>query len=351
MAIGAWLPTAGATAEAVGSLQLPVEPDRLDRETMDWVHSAVPDNLSQFDRVARILRALQHDKDGPRVRYEEGFTGTAQEAFDTGIVNCLSFSQLVVAMAREVGVEAFYMDVRKFQRFTKDGDLVIVAGHMTAGFDKGPERVILEFSVGPQVNYRDAVKISDETARAYYHSNRGAESLQAGDLVLAAEWLETATRLDPELPDAWVNLGVVLRRQGDIEAAESAYRRAIRLDGEFFPAYQNLAALYRLRGDADSAARMLTLLERRQPTNPFIYLALGDLSLERGDLEDARRFYRRGRRLRRGEPDLLAALGEVALAMGKVEEAERWLAKGQKRGSDNPRVRRLAEAVERISKD
>lgn len=340
-------PHSAGAAETSVSIEIPSRPDRLSEETLEWVRSKVSKDLTQFGRVTKILDILQHDHDGPRVRYQEGFTGTAQEAFDSGVVNCLSFSQLVVRMAREVDVDAFYMDVRRFRRYTKEGDLVIVAGHMTAGFDKGPERVILEFAVGPQVDYREAVKISDATARAYYLSNRGAENLQAGEVEVAIEWLRAAVAQDPELPDAWVNLGVALRRQGVEAEAEAMYRQAITLDSEFFPAYQNLAALYRLRGDTDTADRMLRLLERRQPRNPFIYLALGDLSLGRGDLEDARRFFRRGRRLSRGEPDLLAALGEVALASGDVQEAERWLSKGRKRQPDNARVVRLAEAVER----
>ncbi len=347
-ALGIALVAATGAAASEG-LALPVDPDVLNAETVSWLRDKVPDEAGQFSKLSRILEALQRDPDGPRVRYQEGYTGTAQEAFDTGQVNCLSFSQLVVAMARELGVEAFYMDIRKFQRYTKEGDLIIVAGHTTAGFDKGPERVILEFSVGPQVNYREAVRISDATARAYYHSNRGAETLQAGDLDGAAEWLQAAVELDPGLPDAWVNLGVALRRQGEPRKAEEVYRRAIALDSEFFPAYQNLAALFRLRGDTDGATRLLEILERQRTRNPFVYLALGDLSLEQGNLEDAGRFFKRGRRLRRRDPDLLAALGEVALAAGGLAEARRWLSRGRRASPENARVQRLANAIERAS--
>ena len=231
LATGAW-----ADSQQAG-LDLPVRPDVLNQRMKDWLAREVPTHTNELTQLLRLLEALQRDDDGPRLRYQEGFTGTAQEAFETGAVNCLSFSQIVVAMARELGVDAFYMDVRQFEQFTKEGDLVVVAGHMTAGFDQGVERRILEFSVGPEVEYRDAVRIEDARAHAYYHSNRGAEHLQAGEIKLAIEWLRAATEVDPALPDAWANLGVALRRDGQLQEAEAAYRFSVELDPDFCPGY------------------------------------------------------------------------------------------------------------------
>ncbi|MCP4204792.1 MAG: tetratricopeptide repeat protein [bacterium] len=334
---------------ARAALDLPVRPDVLSQEMKDWLARKIPRHANELTQLSRLLEALQRDQDGPRLRYREGYTGTAQEAFETGEGNCLSFSQVVVAMARELGVRAFYMDVRQFEEFTKEGDLVIVAGHMTAGFDEGIERRILEFSVGPDVEYRNAVRISDETARAYYHSNRGAEHLQAGEIELALEWLEAATQVDPNLPDAWANYGVALRRNGQLREAEAAYRRAVELDPNFFPGYQNLVALYRMRGDGDAAKLLLEVLGRQTTRNPFVYLAVGDLSMDQGDWEGARQFYRQGRRLRRSDPDLLAALGEANLRLGDLEKAEKLLNKALKKDPENERAKRLQGALERTS--
>lgn len=343
LATGAW-----ADSEQ-GGLDLPVQPDLLSQSMKDWLARAVPTHTNELTQLLRLLEALQRDDDGPRLHYQEGFTGTAQEVFETGAVNCLSFSQIVVAMARELGVEAFYMDVRQFEQFTKEGDLVVVAGHMTAGFDQGVERRILEFSVGPEVKYRDAVRIEDARAHAYYHSNRGAEHLQAGEVKLAIEWLRAATDVDPALPDAWANLGVALRRDGQLQEAEAAYRLSVELDPDFFPGYQNLVALYQLRGEPDAADLLLEVLGRRSTRNPFVYLAVGDLSMGRGDWHSARRFYRRGWRLRRSDPDLSSALGRAHLKLGDRGKAEKLLRKALERDPENLRAKRLQRALEEAS--
>lgn len=330
---------------ASAELDLPVRPDVLSQEMKDWVARKIPTHTNRLTLMLRLLEALQRDQDGPQLRYREGYTGTAQEAFESGAVNCLSFSEVVVAMARELGIEAFYMDVRQFEEYTKEGDLVVVAGHMTAGFDEGIERRILEFSVGPDVEYRDAVRIRDATAQAYYHSNRGAEHLQAGEIKLAVEWLRAATEVDPDLPDAWANFGVALRRDGQLREAEAAYRRSVELDPDFFPGYQNLVALYRMRGDGDAAKLLLEVLGRQTTRNPFVYLAVGDLSMGQGDWEGARQFYRRGRRLRRSDPDLLSALGEAHRKLGDLEKAEKLLRKALAEEPDNRRAKRLQRAL------
>ncbi len=337
-------------APAYGDLGLPAQPDLLTPEMKDWVVRKVPTHTSELAQLHRLLEALQRDKDGPQLRYREGYTGTAKEAFESGVVNCLSFSQLVVAMARELGVDAFYMDVRQFEQFTKEGDLVVVAGHMTAGFDEGLERRILEFSVGPDVEYRDAVRITDATARAYYHSNRGAEYLQAGEIKLAIEWLTAATKVDPTLPDGWANLGVALRRDGQLTEAEAAYRHSIALDPDFFPGYQNLVALFRLRGGGDEAADLLLELLGRQSTkNPFVYLAVGDLAMGHGDWEGARKFYRQARRLRRADPDFLSALGQANFQLGDLRKAAKLLSAALKKDPENPRAKRLERSLKRSS--
>lgn len=334
---------AGSGLEPV---ELPVQPDVLSQEMKDWLARTVPQKANELTQLQTLLRALQKDPEGPRLEYREGFTGTAREAFESGTVNCLSFSQIVVGMARELGIEAFYMDVRQFEEFTKEGDLVVVAGHMTAGFDQGIERRVLEFSVGPDVEYRNAVRISDATARAYFHSNRGAEHLQAGEVDRALEWFEAGAEVDPTLPDLWANLGVALRRKGEFARAEAAYRRAIELDPEFFPAYQNLVALYRMRGEPGAGELLLDLLNRKSSRNPFIYLAVGDLSMESGDPARALRFYQRGRRLRRSDPDFLAALGIAHFELGDQDKAARLLSKALARDPENPRAQSLRKKLD-----
>jgi tetratricopeptide (TPR) repeat protein len=319
-------------------------PIELDEEMRAWLRDWVRETDTSLEQLRQVLVGFQSPR-GLDLKYEPGYTGTAREVFETHEYNCLSFSHLFVAMARELGIDAYYLNVAAVQNFRKEGDLVVVSGHVTAGYNTGPKRKILEFEVGPEVDYRSATPISDQQALAMYYSNRGAELLRDGDNDAARKWLSIAVGLAPDYADAWVNLGVARRRTGDEGGAEEAYYRAIEIDPESFSSYSNLASLMRYQGDAGAALAILELLDRRDNRDPYIYLALGDEALRGQRLDDARRYYRRAQNLS-PQPETHAALGLLALESGDREEAERWLRKARQQSTEEERVyeleRRLA---------
>ena len=345
--------TSLACAGAAPPAAVPELPDRspavvpfeINDEMRNWAWRQVDGDDDDMERMQKLLYALQEDIDGLRLTYREGYTGTAQEAFETGEVNCLSFSHLLIGLSREIGVATYYLDVRHRQEYERQDQLLVILGHVTVGFDRGIEQQIVEFRIGPELDHRRSQPISDRRAQAHHYTNRGAEEIQAGRLGDALAYLEAAVELDPDLPDAWLNLGVARRRSGDLDGAERAYRRSIDASPEYLPAYQNLSGLVRFRGDPDTAKQLLKLLDRKGNRNPFILLALGDLSFEEGRLVEAHKFFRKAQRLQPFDPDTTAAMGIWAQAAGRDRLARRWLDRGLALDPDNPRVRRLAAAV------
>lgn len=322
-----------------------VVPFEMTAEMRAWARAQVPDRTPEPERLDRLLAAMI-DPARLELRYESGHTATAREAFETRRANCLAFTSLFVGMAREVGVPAFYLDVEDVERFEKDGDLVVVSGHVSAGYDVGGGKVkILDFTPQDQPGYRRIHRISDVRATALFYSNRGAELLRTGETQKSLAWLRRSVEIDPDLGGAWVNLGVALRRAGDAAAAEAAYQQALEAAPGTSSAYYNLAGLLRSRGRDEEAEELLGLASRLDGRNPFSYLALGDLSLGHGRLEEARRFYRRALRLGLDDAEPYAALGLVALAGGDRGEARKWLRKAAARDRMNERVRQLGERL------
>jgi Flp pilus assembly protein TadD len=322
-----------------------VVPFEITPEIREWVRAQVPADRPALDRLQAILDGLTGELE---LQYEAGYTATAAEAFETRRANCLAFTSLFVGLAREMKVPAFYVDVDDVEKFEKDGDLVVISGHVSAGFDTGRELKILDFSAAPEAGqgYRRVRPISDVTATALHHSNRGAELLRQSLHDEALPWLEKAVAIDPELARGWINYGVALRRAGELDAAERAYRRALELDPSATSVYQNLAALLQVQKRDAEAHELLALTARKGSRNPFNYLALGDLALGHGRAEEARRFYRRALALDRTNADTLASLGQAALAAGDPREARRWLRRAAALDRENPRVRRLAVRLE-----
>jgi len=317
-------------------------------EMKAWAHAQIPKHhLSQDEKLHLLLDGLVNEKK-LGLQYEREFTGTAEEAFARRKANCLAFTNLFVGLGRELGVPVFYLDVGDLQRFEKDGDLVVVSGHVSAGFDYNGQLKVLDFSIAPGADYNIVRPISDMTAIALYYSNRGGEMLRVGRQEEALPWLRTAVALDPELSRAWINLGVALRRTGDDGAAEAAYRKALEVDPAAVSAYQNLASLLRLRGQVQEAEQLLRLTDRIGNRNPFNYLNLGDLSLSHGRLEEARRFYKKALRLYGEHAEPYAAMGLWSVAAGDVGGARKWLRKATAIDGENDRVKlleaRLAQA-------
>ncbi|HYN21634.1 MAG TPA: tetratricopeptide repeat protein, partial [Thermoanaerobaculia bacterium] len=310
-------------------------------EMRDWAHRIVPHDTDPEKRLEVLLAGI-FDPGKLDLQYEARYTATAQEVFKTKRANCLAFTSLFVGMAREVGVPVFFLAVDDVERFEKEGDLVVVSGHVSAGYGVGPEIKILDFSAAPQTpTYRRVHRISDLTAVALFHSNRGGELLRLGKHDEALPWLQRAVAVDPDLSGAWINYGVALRRAGKATEAEAAYRKALEVDPTAVSAYQNLASMLRSQGKKQEAEDLMALSSKLGSRNPFIYLSLGDLSLIHGRLDEARRFYKRALRLYRGSAEPYAAMGIVALAAGDSGEAERWLRKAVAIDQENQRVKAL----------
>jgi Flp pilus assembly protein TadD len=323
-----------------------VLPHAIDARMVAWLDEVIPRRLPSEQKVQRLLQALL-GRSELDLEYHRGHTGTAIETFESGKANCLAFTHLFVGLGRELKLPVHYLKVEDLESFERSGDLVVISGHITAGFGSPADPQVLEFALFPIEEYHQIRPLSDISAVALYYSNRGAESLLAADPPGAVGWLETAVQIEPGLLEAHVNLGVAYRRLGRLEEAENSYRTALAVDPEYATAYRNLAVMLQLiPGREEEASRLMEMTDQKQNRNPFAYLGLGDLALAEGRLEDAGGYYRRALHLGAGLAETHAAMGEFALASGETRRAQRWLKKALRLDPVHPRVRELAKALE-----
>jgi tetratricopeptide (TPR) repeat protein len=305
-----------------------------------FAHETASTSVPPIARLEKLRERLINEL---QVRYAWGYTGTALEVFEKREANCLAYTNLFVGMARELGVPVTFLAVDSIERYRKEGDLVVVSDHVAVGYgDSAGSLLIFDFAdQEPVTDQRLVRRISDLTAIAMFYSNRGAEALRLGLTDAAVTWLQGAIAVEPGLANAWVNLGVALRRQGDVAGAEKAYKKALEIDPRVYSAYHNLATVLRAGGRDAEAAGFEAELERTPNNNPFTFLSLGDLSLRHGRLEEAERFYRRAVSLNRDSAEVYAALGQLAAANGDLRLARRMLRKAEEIDAAMPRVARL----------
>jgi tetratricopeptide (TPR) repeat protein len=252
--------------------------------------------------AARITRSAKDDRQklehlrahfrrhGYLERYDRDGTRTAQEVMDSGQGNCLSYANLFVAMARAVGLQAFYLDASHASggERGKSGSLLVEYGHVLVGVRLGPELVAVEFDGRTRRAGRYA-PLSDLEAVADFYNNRGFErswSQPERGGIASEEALadfRLATLIAPGLSRSWNNLGVALARLERLIEAEQAYRQAIRTAPESAAAHANLGQLWLRRGAPVQAVEALTRAVEFAPRNAHyrVFLARALLALGR----------------------------------------------------------------------
>lgn len=319
-------------------------PDSLTEAMKGWLEDNVRRGLSDRETINRLLSAMT-EPDGLGLVYVPGYTGTAEEVFESRRANCLAFTHLLVGMSRELGIAAYYVNYELAEQFRRAGDLIVVSGHVSAGYGSGADSYLLEFGAVVNLDGRRPRPISDRNALARYYSNRAAEQLRGGQAEDALSWAEVSTRLDPSLVEGWSNLGVALRRSGRVDEAEKAYLEATEIDPHYHVAYHNLFALMQMRGDRAAAREILDLMDRRDNKNPFLYLELGDQSMASQRLDEAGHFYKRASKVGEELAETWAARGSWALASGKLRKARRWLEKAQQISPNDSRTTELEQRL------
>lgn len=206
-------------------------------------------SLNPKKRFRRILRTLKMERF--ELEYDLDTTTTAAEAFAMRRGNCISFAALVVALAREVGLEAHFNQVyapmeRRAVSRGKGQLLVQDVLHINAEVALGWTTRVFEFNFEPRFNYHHE-KLADATVQSLYLNNRALEMVKAQQLDQALALLNEALTLTPNTSLLWNSLGYVHRKSGNLELAEFSYTQALALDSGNTAAENNLRRVYELQ--------------------------------------------------------------------------------------------------------
>jgi Flp pilus assembly protein TadD len=271
-------------------------------------------------RLRQLVAAVVLNPDF-RVDYADE-TRSARETFHALRGNCLSFTSLLVAFARPLGLNASYQEVDVPPSWTAGDDAFVLSRHINvlvttqAGVQHVVDFNMAEFRAGYP---RRA--ISDERAAAHYYSNLGVERLQAGDAPGAFELFRRALAMDRTLSQAWVNLGAWYRRQGDAARAEASYLEALRVDPNESAAMSNLAILHAREGRADLARWYQRRIASYRAQNPYYHYELAKAAYVRGDFDQALRESRAALERRDVDPAFHSLLGMSYRELGRPERA------------------------------
>ena len=302
-------------AAAAAELTVPFELDDEIRAVAEETISAAGSERRRIDEILELVFGALD------LRYSLVPTRSAVATYRDREGNCLSFVNLFVGLARQLRLNAFYVEVQDYQRWSYQHGTVVSHGHIVAGLRIDGELSTFDFLPYRPKSYRDFNPIDDLRSAAHYFNNLGAEALIAGRLEEGRRLLERAVALSPAFDKAQNNLGVALMRLGEAEAAAAILERGLASSPDSVPLLSNLARAYQLLGREKEALAHLSRIEELDQANPFLYVYRGERALAAGDLDQALEYMVKALRRETELPEVHLGLVKVYLALGEVDRA------------------------------
>ena len=320
-----------AQQSQVDTLQAPLPPTpeevmAIPEELRERFHREVIDATRFPESRLQRLVTFVFDANKLGVEYKADATQTVTDAYASRKVNCLSSTLLIVALAREAGLQAEGQEIDRILAWGSVGETVVQSRHANAVVKVAEKRKFIVDVDSTDVLASDALSpVSDEQLLASFYGNRAMELMVEGHLAESKAWLDEALRHAPDDAILWNNAGVLSRRMGDLPAAEEHFLKAVAKQPEQMSVLSNLVALYKGRGDAATSAHWQARAERILRKDPYYQFSLGRQYEQAGNYVDAMRQYRRAVNLNRDEHRFHFGLARVYFQLGQLRMADREL--------------------------
>ena len=301
-------------------------------EMRSYIDDHIRDRTDENERLRLLIFAVMGERTF-RLEYDES-TRTAAETFRDRRGNCLSFTNMFIAMARYVGLEARYQEVDVPPDWSMSGQAFLLSRHVNLEVRTRYNDVqIIDFNVYDFKIRHNRRIISDRRGRAHYFNNLGAELMLSGDTEQALVHFQQSLIEDDDFSPAWINLGILYRREGYPAYAEAAFRHALELDHRDLVAMSNLASLYEAQGFTETALLYRERVESHRMKNPYYRYLLANEAFAAGDYQTAVEHLDFAIDKRRDEDRFLALMGMSRLMLGDRKESEKWMRRAEEAAS------------------
>lgn len=346
-----WL-LSGDALQVKETLPLDISVERVlsvNDEMRRFAETATAGYGSERGKLRGLLEAVVSPT-GLGLQFDPTATYTAEEAFRTRRVNCLSFTLMVVALARYVGLPAKFneVDIPPVWDLQSEDTLVLYK-HVNAMLQtRDGVRQVVDVNMEEYDTSFEQRVIPDGLAEAQYFNNRAMESLDEQHYGNALRYLRVALTLAPQVSYFWGNLGSLYRRSGNLHAAELAYRAALEENPADLVAISNAARLYEDLGDTARATALKEKAEYFRMRNPYYHYKLAQDAFLNGHYDDAREHLLKAIRYYPGEHRFHFLLGAVFQRLGDHDQAVASMNKALDLSTDEKQITKYRSKMSRI---
>ncbi|WGL16352.1 CDC27 family protein [Microbulbifer bruguierae] len=306
--------------EPLERASLPDDPILALPEDMQAYLSQLAPGASPDNRLQALLKAFQRREF--TVEYDAQATLTAEETYRQQKGNCMAFTVMMVAMARELGANAYFNQVEVPPVWEhEEPQTFVVYRHINMVSESARGRRVVDFNLAAYDPIYDQRELSDAEAFAQYYSNRGIEWMRQGSQAEAFRYMRKALMLHPGSADLWANLGALYSRNQKFDAAEQSYLQALQLDTQHAISMSNLERLYR-KGERIALADYYAERARyHREHNPYYLYYQARNAYEHGDYLSAKKQLKRAIWQYKGDHRFHFLMGLASFRLGDYQDS------------------------------
>ena len=276
-------------------------------------------------------------------------TRTAPETFEDRVGNCLSFTNMFIAMARKAGLNASFQEVDIPPDWTREGNAFVLNRHVNVFVDLGRSGVrAVDFNLDDFRTSYDRRTVPDSRAMAHYYNNIGVERMQGKQAVAALRFFRKTIDSDDEFAPVWGNIGILYSRAGYPEYAEAAYLYALEINPQELVAMSNLGRLYKSLGHTELADWYNKQTKLHRMRNPYYRYHLAREAFLARDYDTAIGHLKYSVREKKNEDTFYFLMGLSYLQKGNESAARRWLEKAEQVAEDDGLQRNYHSKLEML---
>ena len=215
---------------------------------------------TEKSRLLKLVRFLQ-DADGLAFRYQTQSSLSAEGAFVARRGDCVSYANLLVALARTLDVAVRYVRITELPVTWEAGGRFFESSHMAVALGREAawdQAVIVDFGNVHTSPWRFSLydDVPDGQAFVLFQNNVAVQRLLAGDVETAEHILRFLHQRAPAIPEVPNNLALVLLQRGRDREALDLLEAAVEQFPRFRPLFANAVQAARRIGDEALASTL-----------------------------------------------------------------------------------------------
>jgi len=255
-------------------------------EMKNFARAQIRGGKSDPEQAERLLRGMISKQFFPTNFYTTN-TLTASEVYSSREGNCLSYTNLYIALARHIGIDARYQIARTPPVWSSDSGFLVKGRHINVVIrDPGTPKsswLTVDFNQIAADSGTPQRTVTDRFALSSFYNNLAIDHLYASRFAESLVLMRSAIRAFPTNADAWTNLAALYSSLDKREPSIAAYEIALSIDSRHESALTGLEQSFRLIGNTELAEHYHSVLAERRERDPYYHFALAQAAYANGD--------------------------------------------------------------------